>query len=140
MSVPHVRSRCGKPAGIARERNDNKTDGGVRMIRPIEMQMLLPRTESVGNTQQQENQRVVNENVNAAEEVAKEVKHNSETVIKKDANEFADYQYDASEEGNGTYRNPRKRNRKRRQDAQEEAQDKRKQSIDDKQPRINIQI
>lgn len=110
------------------------------MIRPIEMQMLLPRTESVGNTQQQENQRVVNENVNAAKEVAKEVKHNSETVIKKDANEFAEYQYDASEEGNGTYRNPQKRNRKRRQDAKEETKDKGKQSIDDKQPRINIQI
>ncbi len=69
------------------------------MIRPIEMQMLLPRTESVGNNQQHENQRVVNENTYAANEVAKEVKHNSETVIKKDANEFAEYQYDAKEEG-----------------------------------------
>lgn len=112
------------------------------MIRPIEMQMLLPRTESVGNTQQHENQRVVNENINAAKEVEKEVKHNSETVIKKDANEFADYQYDASEEGNGTYRNPRKGDRKRRKnaDAEEEERDKGKRIIDDKQPRINIQI
>lgn len=111
------------------------------MIRPIEMQMLLPRTESVGNTQQYENQRVVNENTNAANEVAKEVKHNSETVIKKDANEFAEYQYDASEQGNGTYSNPRKRNRKRKQDAEKEGQDKKiNTKTNDKQPRINIQI
>ncbi len=110
------------------------------MIRPIEMQMLLPRTESVGNTQQNENQRVVNENVNAAKEVAKEVKHNSETVIKKDANEFAEYRYDASEQGNGTYGNPKKRNRKRKQDAEKEEQDKDKFNANDRQPRINIQI
>ena len=36
------------------------------MIRPVEMQMLLPRTESVGSTQQYENQKVVNENAYAA--------------------------------------------------------------------------
>lgn len=110
------------------------------MIRPLEMQMLLPRTESVGNTQQYENQRVVNENVNAAKEVAKEVKHNSETVIKKDANEFAEYQYDASEQGNGTYSNPRKGNRKRKQDAEKEEADKDNFNTNDRQPRINIQI
>lgn len=110
------------------------------MIRPIEMQMLLPRTESVGNTQQYENQRVVNENVNAAKEVAKEVKHNSETVIKKDANEFAEYQYDASEQGNGTYSNPRKGNRKRKQDVEKEEADKDNFNTNDRQPRINIQI
>lgn len=104
------------------------------------MQMLLPRTESVGNIQQTENQRVVNENVNAAKEVAKEVKHNSETVIKKDANEFAEYQYDASQQGNGTYSNPGKRNRKRKQGVEKEEQDKDKFDTNDRQPRINIQI
>lgn len=111
------------------------------MIRPIEMQMLLPRTESVGNNQQHENQRVVNENTYAANEVAKEVKHNSETVIKKDANEFAEYQYDAKEEGNGTYRNPQKR-RKHKKEEEDAVDSKRirEKSDEDKQPRINIQI
>lgn len=111
------------------------------MIRPIEMQMLLPRTESVGSNQQYENQRVVNENTYAANEVAKEVKHNSETVIKKDANEFAEYQYDAKEEGNGTYQNPRKH--KRRKKETEEMADIEKvqgKTEENKQPRINIQI
>jgi hypothetical protein len=117
--------------------------GGADMIRPVEMQMLLPRTESVGQTQQSENQRVVNENTYAANEVAKEVQHNSESVIPKDANEFAQYQYDAREEGNGTYDNPRKR--KKRQGAKGDLSDEDKDMENEpgengKQPRINIQI
>ena len=113
------------------------------MIRPIEMQMLLPRSESVGNTQQFENQRVVNENAFAANQVAKEVKQNSETVIRKNPNEFAEYKYDAKEEGNGTYQNPRKH---KKQKEQEETDDRIDISFDsnantkDNQPRINIQI
>lgn len=110
------------------------------MIRPIEMQMLLPRSESVGNTQHQENQRVVNENINAANEVAKEVKHNSETVIPKDANQFAEYQYDASEEGNGTYSNPRKRGKKKKNSEEENEKQTDSKEEENKQPRINIQI
>ncbi|MDE6435311.1 MAG: hypothetical protein K2L07_13900 [Lachnospiraceae bacterium] len=112
------------------------------MIRPVEMQMLLPRTESVGNTPQHENQRVVNENTFAANEVAKEVKHNSETVIRKDGNQLAEFQYDAREEGNGTYKKPKKRKRQQKQSDDEpeknESSDERMGS--DKQPRINIQI
>lgn len=112
------------------------------MIRPIEMQMLLPRTESVGNNQQHENQRVVNENTYAANEVAKEVKHHSETVIKKDANEFAEYQYDAKEEGNGTYRDNSGKRRKHKKEEEDAVDSKRiwGKSDEDKQPRINIQI
>lgn len=112
------------------------------MIRPVEMQMLLPRTESVGNTQQHENQRMVNENTFAANEVAKEVKHNSETVISKDANQLAEFQYDAREEGNGTYGNPRKRKRRQGQSDEETEQKELSDVVteNDKQPRINIQI
>ena len=111
------------------------------MIRPIEMQMLLPRTESVGNTQHFENQRVVNENSFAANQVAKEVQHNSETVIPKDANEFAEYKYDAKEEGNGTYQNPKRQKRKPQEENLEESENATSSSYtDDNQPRINIQI
>ncbi len=110
------------------------------MIRPIEMQMLLPRTESVGTTQQHENQRVVNENAFAAKEVAREVKHNSETVIKKDANEFAEYHYDAKEEGRGTYQNPRKRRGARQGQESGEQADAHEERETERQPRVNIQI
>lgn len=112
------------------------------MITPIQMQMVLPHSETVGNTQQFENQRVVNENTFAANQLAKEVKHNSETVIPKDANEFVEYQYDAKEEGNGTYSNPRKKKHSPKQEDELEEQENTS-SINysnDKQPRVNIQI
>lgn len=113
------------------------------MIRPIEMQMLLPQTESVGQTQHSENQRVVNENTYAANEVAKEVQHNNETVIPKDASQFEQYQYDAREEGHGTYSNPKKRKKRReRGDNKLEEDENTENEIGtrDKQPRVNIQI
>lgn len=114
------------------------------MIRPVDMQMLLPRTEFVGTEQHHENQQVVNGNQFAATQVAKEAKHSSETVIKKDANAFAEYQYDAKEEGNGTYQNPKKRRHAKKE---EENTEKAKESsvilepgTSDKQPRVNIQL
>lgn len=112
------------------------------MIRPIHMQMMLPHSENVGNTQQFANQRVVNENTFAANQLAKEVKHNSETVVPKDANEFAEYQYDAKEEGNGTYSNPRNKKRSKQQndELEEDTQVSPVNYSNDKQPRINIQI
>lgn len=110
------------------------------MIRPIEMQMLLPRTESVGTEKHFENRQIVNENNFAANEVQKEVQHNSETVIKKDANQFAEYQYDAKEEGNGTYKDSRRRRRKKEQPENEEIPTETSVRDEKQQPRINIQI
>lgn len=110
------------------------------MIRPVEMQMLLPQTENVGSTQQHENQRVVNENTHAAQEVAKEVKHNSDTVIRKEQNEFDEYKYDAKEKGNGTYQDPRKRSRNKKHSNEEDDTDTKEEDLQAKQPRINIQI
>lgn len=112
------------------------------MITPIHMQMTLPQSETVGNTRQFENQRVVNENSFAANQVAKEVKHNSETVIPKDANEFAEYKYDAKEEGRGTYSNPRgqKRQKQQNEDVDEQENVETVTYTSDKQPRVNIQI
>ncbi len=112
------------------------------MIRPIEMQMLLPRTESVGNVRQFENQRVLNDNAFAGNQVAKEIKHNSEIVIPKDANEFAEYKYDAKEKGNGTYQNPKKQKKGQEKEKGNADRDKVEieMVIDDKQPRVNIQI
>ncbi len=112
------------------------------MITPIHMQMTLPQSETAGNVRQFENQRVVNENSFAANQVAKEVKHNSETVIPKDANEFAEYKYDAKEEGRGTYSNPRRQKRRNQKDEDTEEQENvgTVTYTSDKQPRVNIQI
>ena len=86
------------------------------MIRPVEIQMVIPRTESVGQIQHQENQRGVQENAQALTQVEKEVKQQSETVIRKDANDFPAYRYDAKEKGNNAYQDNRKKKKKSNQD------------------------
>jgi len=123
------------------------------MIRPIDMQMILPRTETVGMEKQAEQHKILNANADAANEVAKEIQHNSEAVIQKDPNAFTDYKYDAREEGNGTYRRPKKRKQHPNDDSEETIDGKVtgifKDSIGDNKdggskkkepPRVNIQI
>ena len=105
------------------------------------MQMILPRTESVGTEKQVEQQKIVNANSDAANEVAKEIQHNSEAVIQKDPNAFTDYKYDAKEEGNGTYRRPKKRKQQQDDDSKESVDDNKEGlSMKKEPPRVNIQI
>ena len=110
------------------------------MIRPIQMQMLVPQTENVGTDKIHEQQKVMNTNIEAANEVAKEVQHNSEAVIQKDPNAFTEYKYDAREEGNGTYQNPRKRKKKSSDDSDENDNNDVKKANKKEPPRVNIQI
>ena len=111
------------------------------MIRPIDMQMILPRTETVGTERQVEQQKIVNANTDAATEVAKEVQHNSETVVQKDANAFTEYKYDAKEEGNGTYRNPKKKKKNQEEDNDDTKEAKDESIVKKKDPpRVNFQI
>lgn len=116
------------------------------MIRPIEMQMLIPRTESVANTHQHEIQHGMNVNANAAMEVVKGEQRLSETVVSKEEKEFDTYQYDAKEEGNakysGKHSKKKKSSSKESKDASANNESDSDSSYDksDFQPRINIQI
>lgn len=112
------------------------------MIRPIEMQMILPRSESVGNMQQNEIQHVSNVNANAAGEVIKNEQKLSETVVEKEEKQFDTYQYDAKEEGNGKYKGSKGKKKKQslKSDALEETGSLLENESRDVQPRINIQI
>ncbi|MDO5156923.1 MAG: hypothetical protein Q4D51_13275 [Eubacteriales bacterium] len=116
------------------------------MIRPLEMQMLLPRTESVGHTQHNENQKVVNVNLSAAEQAEKEIKQNNETVIQKNPTEFAEYQYDARESNGGSHGRSNGRKKKQTVEKNEKAvyNDGEKTQVEEdimnNQPRVNIQL
>lgn len=113
------------------------------MIRPIELQMLYPRTESVGNTQQHEIQHNINVNANAANEVVKQEQRVSESVVEKDEKDFDAYQYDASQEGKGAFSKSKKRKKKNEEEESiinghiEGVEEK---TSKDNQPRINFDI
>ncbi len=114
------------------------------MIRPIEMQMILPRSESVGNMQQNEMQHAVTVNNNAATEVLKNEQRLSETIVKKEEKQFDTFQYDAKEEGNGNYKNTNKRKKGSKTSQPEKSSSHldvtKQENRQDVQPRIDIQI
>ncbi len=105
------------------------------MIRPVEMQMLIPNSQTVSNVQHNENQRPVQQNMLTAEQVAKEVKHNSDSIIQKDTVNIRDYRYDAKEKGNGEYHGDGGKKRDKKQE------DKNNDKKSDKEPvRVNFDI
>ena len=108
------------------------------MIRPIEMQMLLPRTESVGNLQQNEIQHTLNTNANAAETVTKHEQKLSETVVKKEEKQYDTYQYDAKDESRSGYFSSGKKKKKNKSTS--DATENENEESKDYQPRIDIQI
>lgn len=97
------------------------------MIRPVEMQMILPQANQVGMQQHNANQQGVVQNTQGAMQLAKEVQQQSETVIPKEDPELMEYRYDAKEKGNNSYEGQQRKRRKKRQETdseQEEAQKK----------------
>lgn len=115
------------------------------MIRPIDMQMILPRTESVGNMQQHEIQHTANVNSNAASEVVKQEQRLSETVVKKEEKQFDTFQYDAREEGKGSYSGSKRKKKSPQKEKNDKffGAEKSEYTLvkeEDSQPRINFQI
>lgn len=87
------------------------------MIRPVDMQMILPQANQVGMQQHNANQHAAVQNAQSATQLAKEVKQNSETIIPKEEPELMEYRYDAKEKGNNSYDGQfAKRRRKKRKD------------------------
>lgn len=83
------------------------------MIRPIEMQMSINRTDSLSQIRQQENQRAVQEHMQFGQQVEKQVKKQQEIVIKKDSASFNEHKYDAKEKGNNEYQKRQNKNPKK---------------------------
>lgn len=96
------------------------------MIRPVEMQMILPQANQVGMQQHNQNQHAAVQSAQGATELAKEVKEQSETVIAKEDPDLMEYRYDAKEKGNNSYSGGSGKRRKRRQEADENEEKARK--------------
>ena len=111
------------------------------MIRPIDMQMSINRTESVSQIQQQQNQRAVQEHMQFGQQVEKEVKKQQEIVIKKDSAAFNEYKYDAKEKGNNEYQKREKKNQKKEKKSEEKTEIKENPSSHDSSiERVNFDI
>ncbi|MBQ8147680.1 MAG: hypothetical protein IJ040_02690 [Lachnospiraceae bacterium] len=95
------------------------------MIRPVEMQMILPQANQVGMQQHNANQHASVQSAQGANQLAKEVKESAETIIPKEDPDLMEYRYDAKEKGNNTYDEQFLKRRKKREES--EAKEKEKQ-------------
>ncbi len=84
------------------------------MIRPVEMQMILPQANQVGMQQHNENQHAALQNAQGTNELSKTVQQNAETVIAKEDPNLMEFGYDAKEKGSNTYDDFFQRRRKQR--------------------------
>lgn len=73
------------------------------MIRPVEMQGVVQRSQDVSNIRHEENIKPVAEQVNLHIRQEKEIRQKSEQVIKKDDTARENTKYDAKEKGNNQY-------------------------------------
>lgn len=93
------------------------------MIRPVEMQMILPQANQVGIQQHNENQHAVLQSAQGTNELAKEVQQSAESVIPKEDPNLMEFGYDAKEKGSNTYDDFFQRRRRKRHE-QEKAEEK----------------
>lgn len=106
------------------------------MIRPVEMQMILPQANQVGMQQHTENQHAAVQNAQGATQLAKEVKQNSETVIPKENPDLMEYRYDAKEKGNNSYEGQSRKRKRKSQDGDSQESTKENTEI----PWVNFDI
>lgn len=106
------------------------------MIGQVPLQMLIPHTDTVSQTQQNVNQRAALEGSQAMQSMQKQVEQAKETVIPKDTLELHDYKYDAKEEGKNKYEDRRKK--KKKLDSQQMTAVESEE--EEMQPRVNFDI
>jgi hypothetical protein len=92
------------------------------MIRPVEMQMILPQANQVGMQQHNVEQHAALQSSQGTNEFVKEVQEHAETVIPKEDPNLLEFGYDAREKGSNTYDDFFLKRRKKRK-AQEESKD-----------------
>lgn len=106
------------------------------MIRPVEMQMILPQTNQVGMQQHTENQHAAVQSAQSTTQLAKEVKQNSETVIPKEDPDLLEYRYDAKEKGNNSYEGQSRKRKRKNQDGDSQENTKENMEV----PWVNFDI
>ncbi|MBQ8982852.1 MAG: hypothetical protein IJ079_04615 [Lachnospiraceae bacterium] len=110
------------------------------MIRPVEMQMIIPQANQVGMQQHNVNQHAAIQSAQGTTELEKEVQQNAETVIPKENADMMEFAYDAREQGSNTYDDFYAKRRKKRQEDSEKSDDKDKKKQGDTWVNFDVQV
>ncbi len=85
-------------------------------IRPLDMQVMVPRLQEVSRMRQLENQRPNIDQGNIAQSSQKEIKHQNSSVAQSNEDQEMDNQPDAKEEGQNAYGYQKPKERKLKND------------------------
>ncbi|MFP4697276.1 MAG: hypothetical protein ACLFMO_01075 [Eubacteriales bacterium] len=83
-------------------------------IRPIDMQVLVPRTQQIAHQKQAENQKSSLDQSFASNYMNKSVKKDSQSVKETNQNEKSNKRFDAKEKGNQSYQQNKNKTKKRK--------------------------
>ena len=92
----------------------------MSMIRPVEMQMIIPQANQVGMQQHHAEHHAAVQTAQGTNELEREVKQNAETVIPKENANLTELNYDARDKGSNTYDDFYAKRRKKRQELSEQ--------------------
>ena len=93
------------------------------MITPIEMYSMLPKSQEASMIHSAQNAKHAAQQQSGMQEIAREVRQNTQQIVHTTSAENPDYRYDAKEQGNGSY-SSREKKKKKKEDGSEQDREK----------------
>ncbi|MEE1343133.1 MAG: hypothetical protein U0L23_10540 [Lachnospiraceae bacterium] len=81
-------------------------------IRPVHMQMEVSRSQEISKLAQERNQKGTTDQQQFMSHMDKEIRHQSESVVKKSESDLYEKRFDAKEKGSNQYEDKRKKKKK----------------------------
>ncbi|MBP5532966.1 MAG: hypothetical protein J6X68_03280 [Lachnospiraceae bacterium] len=83
------------------------------MITPIEMYSMVPKSQEASMLHSAQNAKHTAQHESGMQEIAREVRQNTQQIVHTTSAENPDYRYDAKEQGNGSYSSGEKKKKKK---------------------------
>ena len=92
------------------------------MITPIEMYSMVPKSQEASTVHSAANAKHVAQQQEGMQEMAHQIRHDSQQTVHATSAENPEYRYDAKEQGNGSYSSGNK-NKKKKEDESEHGEE-----------------
>ena len=94
------------------------------MITPIEMYSMVPKSQEASMIHSTANAKHVAQQQEGMQEIAHQARQNTQQTVQTSAAEYAEYRYDAKEQGNGTYSRDGKKKKKNEEESEQHEEKK----------------
>jgi len=94
------------------------------MITPIEMYSMVPKSQEASMLHSAQNAKHTAQHESGMQEIAREVRQNTQQIVHTTSAENHDYRYDAKEKGNGSYSSGEKKKKKKENGSEQDREKK----------------